>query len=171
MRRLFATSITFLFFLTLGTTAWAQQDIDLGLITVKSKAEAEQIRDKIMKGASFESLAKTSSVGPCRLQGRPPGPGSPQEAAHGIPKGPAGLAAQPAKPCHSHGGRLHHPHVFRRPAQVENRPGRKTGACPGGGGPSRKAQPARPALGQGSRYPLSGRAHPGGVRRGAAFPR
>ena len=69
MRRLFATSITFLFFLTLGTTAWAQQDIDLGLITVKSKAEAEQIRDKIMKGASFESLAKTSSVGPAAFKG------------------------------------------------------------------------------------------------------
>ena len=69
MRRLSATSIIIIICLALGATAWAQQKIDLGLITVKNKAKAEEIRDKLVKGASFEALAKENSVGPAAFKG------------------------------------------------------------------------------------------------------
>ncbi|MFZ5587791.1 MAG: tetratricopeptide repeat protein [Thermodesulfobacteriota bacterium] len=48
--------------------AWAQE-VDLGVITVKQKANAESIRQRLVKGESFEALAKQYSVGPTASRG------------------------------------------------------------------------------------------------------
>lgn len=45
------------------------QDVNLGIITVKQRALADSIRAQLLKGASFESLAKKSSVGPASSRG------------------------------------------------------------------------------------------------------
>jgi tetratricopeptide (TPR) repeat protein len=49
--------------------ALAQNDVDLGIITVKEKALAQSIREKLLKGASFEALAKKHSVAPTAIRG------------------------------------------------------------------------------------------------------
>lgn len=56
--------------LLLGTAApaWAQE-VDLGVITVKQKSLADTIRQRLLKGDSFENLAKNYSVGPAASRG------------------------------------------------------------------------------------------------------
>lgn len=56
--------------LLLGITApaWAQE-VDLGVITVKQKSLADTIRQRLLRGDSFESLAKNYSVGPAAARG------------------------------------------------------------------------------------------------------
>jgi tetratricopeptide (TPR) repeat protein len=44
-------------------------DVDLGVITVKQKAQADAVRQRLVKGESFESLAKELSVGPAANRG------------------------------------------------------------------------------------------------------
>ena len=173
MRRLFATSIFFIICLALASTALAQQRIDLGLITVKNKAKAEEIRDKLLKGASFEALAKSFSVGPAAFKGGRLGMVPPQTAAQRIPQGPGGTPGQPPQLCDPHRGRLHHPHDFCRPAQVETGRRRQTGhgekAVPQNRAPDEKA--SYPHAGrEGPGHTLPGGADHGGHRRGAAFP-
>jgi tetratricopeptide (TPR) repeat protein len=58
----------------IGTLAFpslstAQDQVDLGVITVKDKALAESIRAQLLQGASFEVLAKKHSVGPTASRG------------------------------------------------------------------------------------------------------
>ncbi len=48
---------------TLAQSALAAEQVDLGIITVKDKALAEQLRKKIAAGESFEKLAREHSVG------------------------------------------------------------------------------------------------------------
>ncbi|MCB2185115.1 MAG: tetratricopeptide repeat protein [Deltaproteobacteria bacterium] len=45
------------------------QTVDLGLIVVKSKQQAEQIRKDLVAGGSFEKLAREQSVGPAAFRG------------------------------------------------------------------------------------------------------
>lgn len=52
----------------IAAPAWAQ-DVDLGVITVKQKSLADTIRQRLLKGDSFESLAKNYSVGPAASRG------------------------------------------------------------------------------------------------------
>ncbi len=47
----------------------AGQTVDLGVITVKSAQAAQEIRQKLLAGAAFESLAKAQSVGPAAARG------------------------------------------------------------------------------------------------------
>jgi tetratricopeptide (TPR) repeat protein len=49
--------------------ALAQNEIDLGVITVKDKALAADIRAQLLKGANFETLAKKYSVAPTASRG------------------------------------------------------------------------------------------------------
>lgn len=55
--------------LALPCAALAQNEVDLGVITVKNKALAENIRAQLLKGASFEALAKQHSVAPTASRG------------------------------------------------------------------------------------------------------
>lgn len=55
--------------LALPCAALAQNEVDLGVITVKDKALAEDIRAQLLKGASFEALAKKFSVAPTASRG------------------------------------------------------------------------------------------------------
>lgn len=48
--------------------AWAES-VDLGVITVKDKALAESLRQKLFKGESFENLARANSVGSTAQRG------------------------------------------------------------------------------------------------------
>ncbi|MFH1035850.1 MAG: tetratricopeptide repeat protein [Pseudomonadota bacterium] len=48
--------------------AWAES-VDLGVITVKSKALAESLRQRLLKGEGFEGLAKANSVGSTAQRG------------------------------------------------------------------------------------------------------
>jgi len=52
----------------IAAPAWAQE-VDLGVITVKQKSLADTIRQRLLKGDSFESLAKNYSVGPAAGRG------------------------------------------------------------------------------------------------------
>ncbi|MCA1905623.1 MAG: peptidyl-prolyl cis-trans isomerase, partial [Desulfarculus sp.] len=52
----------------IAAPAWAQE-VDLGVITVKQKSLADTIRQRLLKGDSFESLAKNYSVGPAASRG------------------------------------------------------------------------------------------------------
>ncbi|CAO0820968.1 Tetratricopeptide repeat protein [Desulfarculales bacterium] len=45
------------------------ESVDLGVITVKDKTLAESIRQKLLKGESFEALARANSVGPTAQRG------------------------------------------------------------------------------------------------------
>ncbi len=56
------------FLISLAAPAWAAE-IDLGVITVKQKAQAESLRQRLAKGESFETLAKEFSVGPAANRG------------------------------------------------------------------------------------------------------
>lgn len=47
----------------------AEDSVDLGIITVKQKQTAEQIRQRLIKGEPFEELAKANSVGPAAFRG------------------------------------------------------------------------------------------------------
>ncbi len=47
----------------------AAQDVDLGVITVKQKSLADSIRQRLLKGESFESLARAHSVSPTASRG------------------------------------------------------------------------------------------------------
>ncbi|MCF8031703.1 MAG: tetratricopeptide repeat protein [Desulfarculaceae bacterium] len=59
-----------LLFLVLASgPAFAQSKVDLGIITVKQKDLANQLHAQLVKGASFESLAKANSVGPASFRG------------------------------------------------------------------------------------------------------
>lgn len=63
-------SMCLLLMLCLAAPVQAQDSkINLGLITVKQKALAEKLRKQILKGASFEELAKANSVGPAATKG------------------------------------------------------------------------------------------------------
>ncbi|MFH1060492.1 MAG: tetratricopeptide repeat protein [Pseudomonadota bacterium] len=53
----------------LAVPAVQAQEVDLGVITVKQKAAAEALRQRLMKGESFEALAKQYSVGPTASRG------------------------------------------------------------------------------------------------------
>ncbi len=55
--------------LVIPGTVLAQNEVDLGVITVKDKALAESLRAKLLKGASFEALAKKHSVAPTATRG------------------------------------------------------------------------------------------------------
>ena len=55
--------------LVFSGTALAQNEVDLGIITVKDKALAESLRAKLLKGAGFEALAKKHSKGPTAARG------------------------------------------------------------------------------------------------------
>jgi tetratricopeptide (TPR) repeat protein len=55
--------------LALPPAVMAQNEVDLGIITVKDKALAESLRAQLLKGASFEALAKKHSVAPTALRG------------------------------------------------------------------------------------------------------
>jgi len=46
-----------------------QEEVDLGVITVKDKALAQSLRNQLLKGASFEALAKKYSVAPTASRG------------------------------------------------------------------------------------------------------
>jgi len=64
------TGLLFLFcVLALPSAAQAKDEVDLGVITVKDKALAESIRAQLLKGASFETLAKKHSVAPTASRG------------------------------------------------------------------------------------------------------
>jgi len=54
--------------LTPATPAQARE-VDLGVITVKSKAQADRIRARLLKGESFEKLARKHSVGAAASRG------------------------------------------------------------------------------------------------------
>ncbi len=54
--------------LALGGTARAAE-VDLGVIVVKQKAQAESLRARLIKGESFEALAREYSVGPAAGRG------------------------------------------------------------------------------------------------------
>jgi tetratricopeptide (TPR) repeat protein len=63
-------TITALFCLGLAAAASAaDQTVDLGLLTVKERTLAENLRAQLAKGASFEKLAKQHSVGPASGRG------------------------------------------------------------------------------------------------------
>ena len=47
----------------------ADSTVDLGIITVKQKDLAEKLRAQLLKGGSFEGLAKANSVGPASFRG------------------------------------------------------------------------------------------------------
>lgn len=70
-RRIAPWVLAVVFMMTwLGLAALAaEQSVDLGLLTVKQRAEADSIRAQLVKGASFEKLAKSHSVGPAASRG------------------------------------------------------------------------------------------------------
>jgi tetratricopeptide (TPR) repeat protein len=55
--------------LAVGMPAMAQERLDIGIITVKQKDLADQLRTEILQGADFSSLAKAHSVGPTADRG------------------------------------------------------------------------------------------------------
>ncbi|MCB2226354.1 MAG: tetratricopeptide repeat protein [Desulfarculaceae bacterium] len=59
----------FLFVALAAPLAHAEGTVDLGIITVKQKDLADNLRAQLLKGASFESLAKANSVGPASFRG------------------------------------------------------------------------------------------------------
>ena len=63
-------ALTVFFCLGLGSSApAAESSVDLGLLTVKDRALADRIRSSLLKGESFEKLAKEHSVGPGASRG------------------------------------------------------------------------------------------------------
>jgi len=52
-----------------ASPALCQAKVDLGIITVKQKNLAEKLRSQLLKGGSFEELAKANSVGPASFRG------------------------------------------------------------------------------------------------------
>ncbi len=62
------TILLALFFLAPATTAPARE-VNLGVITVKSKDQADRIRARLLKGESFEKLARKLSVGAAASRG------------------------------------------------------------------------------------------------------
>ena len=66
----FGFPILFLVFMAFGAApAMADETVDLGIITVATQQEAEQIRGKLAKGASFEETARKYSQGPAVSRG------------------------------------------------------------------------------------------------------
>lgn len=55
--------------LALAAPAVADETVDLGIITLSSQKEAENIRGKLEKGASFEEIARKYSQGPAVSRG------------------------------------------------------------------------------------------------------
>ena len=60
--------LTAILSLALVCPAWADT-LNLGLITVKDKDQAERLRSEMLKGADFEKLAREYSVGPAASRG------------------------------------------------------------------------------------------------------
>jgi tetratricopeptide (TPR) repeat protein len=52
-----------------ASPALCQAKVDLGIITVKQRDLAEKLRSRLLKGDSFETLAKANSVGPASFRG------------------------------------------------------------------------------------------------------
>lgn len=66
--RILGSVLTLACWLAASVPAWAE-NVDLGVITVKDKALAEGIRQRLAKGEGFEGLAKAHSVGPTAQRG------------------------------------------------------------------------------------------------------
>lgn len=62
--------VTLALLLTLAApTVWADEDVDLGIITLRTREQAESIRGKLAAGANFEAVAKQYSEGPAVSRG------------------------------------------------------------------------------------------------------
>ncbi|MBI5522532.1 MAG: tetratricopeptide repeat protein [Desulfarculus sp.] len=66
--RILGLALTLACWLAAPAPAWAD-NVDLGVITVKDKALAESIRQRLTKGEGFEGLAKAHSVGATAQRG------------------------------------------------------------------------------------------------------
>lgn len=70
MRRITVASLALLFCLTVCTSLWAgEAQYNVGIIVVKQKSLADNLRQRILKGESFEKLAQENSIGPNARRG------------------------------------------------------------------------------------------------------